>query len=690
MMKKGRMQMAALALSCTMFMACLPVYAAERPDSSVKEDYIVTADNPQVLADLKADYESSLIAVGIAEGQEEGILSMSLSDDERLAVENQDGVHVEEDIMLYACGSEETEQINDRIAADQQWNLGMVSASENERKAADHNSDIKVAVIDSGVSYTTDINVEKSVNLVPGEEEILPFYEDVTGHGTSVAGVICASENGIGTTGVNPYATLYSVKVLDDNNQSPVSRVIEGIYWCINHDVDIINMSFGTSQYSSALQKAVKAADQAGILMVAAAGNVKNSSEESVQYPAAFPEVMAVGSVDAQGKRSNDSASGKEVEIMAPGEKIPSAGFLDMIIQTNGTSLSAAHVSGAASILWSMNPDKPASFIRSLLNQSARPAGRAEEYGNGILDVEYAAGHIADAAESDYNGSVDIPDNNQTPETYDDSYVDAYWASDDHENAVISYGNRNTTYPVDMIQYVRYGIKNADKSAYLKNTPNETGTAQYNGVVYRKGLHSFHGMFNYICSSVYLADIANATQKNGLTSALNNTAFPVVSSYASAPHNIYSRYQIEVALRALNCKEGWATVIPSSASLTSQRKAYAILGLSAHTAMDAFAHRSYGKENGIWVKVKDLAINPSPNGDNKTVIPHRWEVAKQVAFTILDRYYQNRFIDATVFYKKDDYKAVDFVMGSFSQYSKSSSLLNSEQTKYFSERNIDE
>ena len=256
---------------------------------------------------------------------------------------------------------------------------------------------------------------------------------------------------------------------------SPLSRVIEGIYWCIENDIDIINMSFGTSQYSEAFQKAVKAADQAGILMVAAAGNVNNGNGAAVQYPAAFPEVIAVGSVDAQGKRSSISATGDEIEIMAPGEKIPSTGFLDIVIQTEGTSLSASHVSGAASILWGMNPDKPASFIRSLLNQSARPAGQAEEYGNGILDIEYAIDHLNDAVESDNNGHADILQNSQKPEVYEDSYVDAYWTSTDHENAVISYGNRDRNYPVDMIQYVRYGIKNADSSSYLKNNENKIG-----------------------------------------------------------------------------------------------------------------------------------------------------------------------------------------------------------------------
>ncbi len=97
------------------------------------------------------------------------------------------------------------------------------------------------------------------------------------------------------------------------------------------------------------------------------------------------------------------------LQIMAPGEKIPCTGFLDLVIQTDGTSLSAAHVAGAASLLWSMNPDKPASFIRSLLNESARSKGLPQEYGNGVLDVAYAVDHISDGALSVENETIVLP-----------------------------------------------------------------------------------------------------------------------------------------------------------------------------------------------------------------------------------------------------------------------------------------
>lgn len=100
------------------------------------------------------------------------------------------------------------------------------------------------------------------------------------------------------------------IRVLDDENCAPVSRVVEAIYQAIDWKVNIINMSFGVSEYSAALEKAIQAAHKAGILVIAAAGN---TGDAGVQYPAAFDEVMAVGSVDKHGDIVESSAKGGQV-----------------------------------------------------------------------------------------------------------------------------------------------------------------------------------------------------------------------------------------------------------------------------------------------------------------------------------------------------------------------------------------
>lgn len=151
---------------------------------------------------------------------------------------------------------------------------------------------IKVALIDSGVDMFNDIEVEDYLNLIPGEEEVLPLFWDTSGHGSAIAGVIAAQDNDEGITGIAPNVELYSARVLDENKTVPVSRIVEAIYWAIEKDVNIISLSFGTTARSEALETAIKAAHEKGILIVAAAGN-----DGVVEYPAAMEEVMAVGGI---------------------------------------------------------------------------------------------------------------------------------------------------------------------------------------------------------------------------------------------------------------------------------------------------------------------------------------------------------------------------------------------------------
>ena len=210
----------------------------------------------------------------------------------------------------------------------------MIHADDARKKIKnkrDKKNPVKIAILDSGVDYNTDMNIKETISLVPGEEEMNPLFMDATGHGTSVAGLVAAKDNKEGITGTDPYAEIYSIRVLDDNNCSPISRVVEGIYMAIDKKVDIINMSFGINTYSESLEKAIKDASKAGIIVVAAAGNTGKVCDTeigtTVQYPAAFDEVIAVGSVDKRGEVVATSARGDELDLVAPGELVRSTGM---------------------------------------------------------------------------------------------------------------------------------------------------------------------------------------------------------------------------------------------------------------------------------------------------------------------------------------------------------------------------
>ena len=260
------------------------------------------------------------------------------------------------------------------------WNLKMIHAEQLTDRVL---KPIKVAVIDSGIDFTEELNVTGRKNVVD-EGYVVPLYEDITGHGTGIAGIIAARETGNGIRGINPYCELYSVKILDDNNKAPMSRVIQAIYWCIDNDIDIIHMSFGMPQYSEILHKAVQDAAEADILMIASAGN----NGKNTCYPAAYEEVVSVGAVSSSGELSVFDPD--SMELVAPGEKVDTTSFYGGIMTVGGTSIAAAHVTGIASVLWGIDPDKPASFIRRLMQQTAVQTEEMQKRGCGLPDLEYA------------------------------------------------------------------------------------------------------------------------------------------------------------------------------------------------------------------------------------------------------------------------------------------------------------
>lgn len=153
----------------------------------------------------------------------------------------------------------------------------------------------------------------------------------------------------------------------------------------MENDVNIINISFGTPVYSEALKTAIDAATDQGILVVAAAGNRGSSG---VDYPAAFENVLAVGSINASGEVSDFSAKGDGIDVVAPGEAVLAQAHFGEDFVLSGTSLAAPQVSGIAALLWSRDTTKPASFIKTLIKTSAKPMSDAGS-GYGLVDYAY-------------------------------------------------------------------------------------------------------------------------------------------------------------------------------------------------------------------------------------------------------------------------------------------------------------
>lgn len=210
-------------------------------------------------------------------------------------------------------------------------------------------------------------------------------------------------------------------------------------------------MSFGTIIESEILKQVIKDADDAGILMVAAAGNQGESEQGStVEYPAAYDEVIAVGAINSEGRISDISSVGEEIDLFAPGETIPATGYFGEVIETSGTSMAAPHVTGVASVLWGKDRSKSSDFIKTLLCSSAKNVEQLEEYGKGIVDLHYALS-MYDAFDEEYvengDGNDEIVALNIEPfEAYSDAELSACWNTTDHMNAVGEYNNTQDSY----------------------------------------------------------------------------------------------------------------------------------------------------------------------------------------------------------------------------------------------------
>lgn len=247
-------------------------------------------------------------------------------------------------------------------------------------------SGVKVAIVDTGIDLDhpdLQANIAGNVNIINSTKT----GDDDNGHGTHVAGTVAAVDNDIGVIGVAPAANLYAVKVLDRKGNGFLSDVIAGLNWCKVHGMQVVNMSLGTSSDIQSFHDAVIAVNAVGIIQVAAAGNASGSS---VNYPAAYEEVIAVSAIDSTNTIAYFSSVGPQVELAAPGVGIPSTWKGGGYNTISGTSMAAPHVTGTVALVIAAG----VTDVRIRLQQTADDlgtTGRDIFYGYGLVDAEEAA-----------------------------------------------------------------------------------------------------------------------------------------------------------------------------------------------------------------------------------------------------------------------------------------------------------
>ncbi|WFF04228.1 type VII secretion-associated serine protease mycosin [Micromonospora sp. WMMD964] len=274
----------------------------------------------------------------------------------------------------------------DRVRGDQ-WHLSFLHT--NQAHLISEGSGIIVAVPDTGVDPHPDLseNLLVGTDVVPGGSG--KGHQDRDSHGTAMAGLIAAhgSANHQGALGIAPKAKILPIFDTPADRDGDPDALASSIEFAITEGARVISIS-AVAGASVRLQKAIRSAMDADIVIVAAAGNWP--PDTSVRYPASEEGVIAVGGVDRAGKRAAISVTGPEIDVVAPAVDIYSTSYGGKYSKGTGTSSATAIVAGAAALIRSKYPYLPAREVAHRLTATAidkGPPGRDDEYGYGVIDL---------------------------------------------------------------------------------------------------------------------------------------------------------------------------------------------------------------------------------------------------------------------------------------------------------------
>jgi subtilisin family serine protease len=299
---------------------------------------------------------------------------------------------------------------NDPMFAEQ-WALNNTGQSGGKQKAdigaieawkkSKGSRDVVVAVLDSGVDYKH----PDLVNNIWTRPDNIPAYKDKelgsindlhgynaadnngdpmddNGHGTHCAGIIGAEgDNGEGISGINQQVTIMPLKFLSRSGSGSTKDAIEAINYAIERkragvNIRVINASWGSTAFSRALQDVIAAANEEGILFIAAAGNNGSSNDSWPHYPSNYnvPNVISVAALDRSDAMASFSNFGtKTVHIAAPGKDILSTWLNGAYREASGTSMATPYVAGVAALLLAQDPKMSVQKLKEKLLKSNDP-----------------------------------------------------------------------------------------------------------------------------------------------------------------------------------------------------------------------------------------------------------------------------------------------------------------------------
>ena len=253
-------------------------------------------------------------------------------------------------------------------------------------------------------------------NFVIGDNNPQTGRQNSTGngirHGTQVSGLVGASgNNSAGIATINWDTIIMPLQALDDDGIGYTSDVTAAIYYAADNGADVINLSLGSNSNDPAVRTAVNYAVNNNVVVVAAAGNCGDGTGDecsgvpmgAIGYPAAYPDVIAVGATTQSDTRAGFSSYGPALDVTAPGSAVPistswSADNQTSLYTTNlyGTSFSSPLVASLVALIKSIRPSTSVADVTALIDATAsKPSGMSglyytQAFGHGIIDAQSA------------------------------------------------------------------------------------------------------------------------------------------------------------------------------------------------------------------------------------------------------------------------------------------------------------
>jgi len=232
------------------------------------------------------------------------------------------------------------------LVDDRDWGHGPLGLAELHAKGINGHG-VKVCVVDTGVS-------QQHPDLKAGLAGVMSFTgepaEDGNGHGSHCLGIVGARANDTGLIGAAPGCQLLSAKSLTNQGWGTSSMIANGIDWARLQGADVISLSLGSPEPDEGIHDAIKRADEAGVIVVAAAGN-SGPGENTADYPGAFDECLGVAAIDKNLAVASFSSRGRTNDVAAPGVQINSTYKSGRYAVLSGTSMATPYVAGCIALV---------------------------------------------------------------------------------------------------------------------------------------------------------------------------------------------------------------------------------------------------------------------------------------------------------------------------------------------------